>query len=324
MEPKRFVIFVIISIAIFYAWSRYLTPPADKRANQIKTTTPPEQNGAQNAPGQSSNKTVEKIQISGTAPKRVVQIETPLYKIEFDSQGALATSWILKKNKISDRVLLSASTTKGNPQVLELVSKEGLQQVPRNAPLKVITGDESVDAVLAESNWTIVGADTDQLSLTQPASIEFELKSPERGLSVRKRITFSPDRYDVAFGLTIERDGKQLNNVRISLGPNTGDQGVGHYSFYSVAPQGIAILNDKTQARYIAQTINDNKNTPGREVINGAVHWAGVEDTYFAMAAVLSKPADGLEFRTTKFEHELAGAPTGAKETRYLIEALVP
>ena len=48
--------------------------------------------------------------------------------------------------------------------------------------------------------------------------------------------------------------------------------------------------------------------------------WAGVGDTYFAMVAIPSKRLEGLEYRTTQYDHQTNGTP----ESRYLITALVP
>jgi YidC/Oxa1 family membrane protein insertase len=103
------------------------------------------------------------------------------------------------------------------------------------------------------------------------------------------------------------------------VGPGIGDQGISHYTFYSVAPEGIASFGDKTE-RHTAASINENKSAPDRLALPGAVDWAGIGDTYFAMVAIPSKRVEGVEFRTVQYDHQSNGKP----EKRYLIEALVP
>jgi YidC/Oxa1 family membrane protein insertase len=56
-------------------------------------------------------------------------------------------------------------------------------------------------------------------------------------------------------------------------------------------------------------------------VLNGPIDWAGVADTYFGMVAVPYTPTEGLEYRTTAYEHKVNG---GAPEKRFLTTALIP
>ena len=56
-------------------------------------------------------------------PQRKLRIVTPLYEATFDTRGAVATSWIIKKNKNTGRDLFAASSTKNNPQPLDVRQK---------------------------------------------------------------------------------------------------------------------------------------------------------------------------------------------------------
>jgi hypothetical protein len=67
--------------------------------------------------------------------------------------------------------------------------------------------------------------------------------------------------------------------------PSIGDQGVAHHTFYSVAPEGVAYVNNKLE-RHPAAGINGNSSSPDHLVLNGPMDWAGVGDTYFGMVAV--------------------------------------
>ncbi|HEV7844284.1 MAG TPA: membrane protein insertase YidC, partial [Pyrinomonadaceae bacterium] len=154
----------------------------------------------------------------------------------------------------------------------------------------------------------------------QTQSLEFVMREEATGLEVSKTISFSADRYTADVRISLKQKG-QLVPAKLMIGPSIGDQGVPHYTFYSVAPEGIAVVGDGVHRSY-AHSINDRTENPGREILGGPIDWAGVGDTYFAMVVVPPQKTEGLEFRTTKYEHTVAN--TSNKEARYLISALVP
>jgi YidC/Oxa1 family membrane protein insertase len=119
--------------------------------------------------------------------------------------------------------------------------------------------------------------------------------------------------------VSIKRYDQVVPNAKVRIGPSIGDQGVKHYSFYSVAPEVVTAAGDKVE-RFHAQAINENKNSPDRSLVPGLVDWAGVGDTYFAMVAVPAKRLEGLDIQTVQYDY----SPNGKPEKRYLITAWVP
>ena len=117
----------------------------------------------------------------------------------------------------------------------------------------------------------------------------------------------------------VKRGDQQVPQVKIQIGPSIGDQGVKSYNFYSVAPEAVASVADKVE-RHDAASINGNKSSPDHLKLPGPVEWAGVGDTYFAMVAIPSRKAEGLDYLTAAYEDPQNGKP----EKKYLISALVP
>jgi YidC/Oxa1 family membrane protein insertase len=328
MQQKRLIIALVISTAILFVWSYLVpvkqpvpgpTPPTQATPQQTATpvsspiaTPTPLPAGS---PGETAN----------AAPHRTVVIKTPLYEAKLDTLGAEATSWIIKKNKDSKQDIYSVAGDKKTHVPLELVSQEGLKRQPRVAPLQLATGDAAVDNVLASTNYTIDGAlgETADSELTLGAGekkrITFLLKDKATGLDVVKTIALDADSYIADLEVTIKRGDQVVPQAKIRVGPSVGDQGVKHYTFYSVAPEAIAAVGSKVE-RHPAQAINENKNSPDRLALPGIVDWAGVGDTYFAMVVVPAKKLDGLELQTTQYDHTTNGKP----EKRYLITAWVP
>lgn len=279
-------------------------------------------------------------------PQRKLRIVTPLYEATFDTRGAVATSWIIKRNKNTGRDLFAASSTKNKPEPLELIATPptgvAADQVFR--PFQITTGDAAIDGALANRNYRTVGpnADSGDETINVPGGskqIDFVIHDDATGLDVTKRVTFFADRYVAQVELKLARNNQPVPDAKIVIGPNIGDQSIDHYSFYLYAPEGIASVNGAV-SRINALQIHADKRNNGvfsslfewvglkapvtkpvdRDAIDGAVQWAGVDDTYFSMVAVPARPTSGLEYRTIPYEHQTNGKP----EQRFLVTGFVP
>jgi len=337
MRQERFIIALVISAAILMGWTYFfpVKPPPSQNAN----TTGAQQAAASPQPSNQPAATpapavANENPVPDNVPHRVIHVETPLYKVALDSQGAVATSWIIQKNRISGKPLYSASSTKGNPRPLELIPAAPPDVKPEQfvRPLLSVIGDQKVDAALAQKNFKITGTDSDSgdstLSLpTGSEQIQFAMHDDATGVDATKTITFFADRYVVEVAVEVKRAG-QITPSKLAIGPNFGDQGVSHYTFYSVAPEGVAATEGKPHRIY-AVAVHKNeagwfsdKRPEGQDLENvaGAIDWAGVGDTYFSLIALPAEKTQGLEFRTAAYQHD----SNGKKEERYLISAFVP
>jgi YidC/Oxa1 family membrane protein insertase len=338
MQQRRFVLALLLSAAILFGWSylqRRFFPGQNQtqsNANTSNANTSPSQQPTATAstPAAASTNNQAAPQTASTqdtTPQRAVSIKTPLYEVKLDNRGAVVTSWILKALPPEEgkpgRALHSVGGDKNNPQPLELIPQEALKR--GQLPFQIISGDPNLDPLLASRNYQIKGAEGNaggeinlDLGPDKPQqTVEFVLQDGATGINVTKNITFYADRYSADIEVKLARNGQPVPQAKLLIGPSIGDQGVKRYSFYSVAPEGIAVVGDKDE-RHVAQQIN-HKNGD-RLVTNGPVDWAGVGDTYFAMIAVPEKKTEGLEFRTTQYDHQA----NGKTESRYLVSALVP
>lgn len=329
MQQKRLILALLISTVILFLWS-YLfpaKPPQEGTVPQPTATASPSTSpsSAQGTPSPAASQASPVVELKGDEVRRTLVIKTPLYEARFDSRGAEIVSWIIKKNKDSGREIYSIAGNKNNKIPLELVSPEGLKRQPRDVPLQVATGDSGLDAVLATTSYKIEGIDAPsgdveiKLGPHEKRSIGFVARDSANGLDVAKRIVLDAERYTIELETVIKRGEQFVPQAKLNMGPSIGDQGVKHYTFYSVAPEGIASVGGKVE-RFTAASINENKSSPDRLVAAGPVDWAGVGDTYFAMVAIPSKRMEGLEFRTVQYDHQINGKP----EKRYLISAWVP
>jgi YidC/Oxa1 family membrane protein insertase len=268
-----------------------------------------------------------------------------LYDVTLDSRGAVATSWILKKNKDNGNPLYSVDSVTGQPKPLELIPQDRINQPdPREAPLLLQTADKEktaesklLDSLLGsrhyevrefkgENERTDLPGDNVEIPQGGSRSVEFLMQvkygseGKERNLEARKVITFYADRYRADVRVYLKQD-EQPKPAKLLIGPSIGDQAITQYNFYSVAPEAIATVGENVE-RHPAIVINHNNSD--RLTIGGPVDWAGVGDTYFAMVAVPQEKTEGLEYRTQMVEHPIKINEQDSKESRYLITAYVP
>ncbi|HYX28825.1 MAG TPA: membrane protein insertase YidC [Pyrinomonadaceae bacterium] len=354
-NQQRFILALVASAAILIIWN-YLFPPPKPPQNANANTNANVQQSA--SPSASSTAQVQTTATPAPAqspvaesspdamPQRKLTIVTPLYTATFDTHGAVATSWIIKKNRDTGRDIYGASSTKTNPQPLELIPTlpEGVQPDQFARPFQVTTGDAAVDATLANRNYRTFGpnAEAGDETINVPTGskqIDFVIHDDATGLDATKRLTFFADRYMTQLELKLTRNNQAVPDAKIVIGPNIGDQTIDHYSFYLYAPEGIAQANGAVN-RFNALQIHADRRNNGffssifewvgakaptmkpadRDAVDGPVQWAGVDDTYFGMVAVAARPMSGLEYRTVPYEHKTNGKP----DPRYLVTGFVP
>src|SRR5215203_6200608 len=100
-SQTRFLIAAVLSMVVLFGWSYFFAPT--KPANNSNTA----ETAAQPAPQSQTPATTVAAQPPAdvaaaqpdTTPGRVITVRSPLYEVKFDSKGAVATSWIILKNK---------------------------------------------------------------------------------------------------------------------------------------------------------------------------------------------------------------------------------
>ena len=328
MQQKRLLLALVLSSAILFGWSYFYPVPTQ---NQKQAATPsPSASPSATQTATSNNPTAPAAPAPApnvsAAPQRTITVQTPLYDAKFDTLGAEAVSWVLKVNKNKNNTpIYSVGADRKQKKPLELISQEGLKRQPRMAPLQLQTGDAGLDAALISSTYKVEGIDQASgdvevnLSPGEKKELTFVYEDANRN-QVRKTIAFDADHYETQLSLLVKRGDQAVPQVKVAIGPSIGDQGVPHHTFYSVAPEGVAYVNNKLE-RHPPAGINTNKTSPDQLTLNGPMDWAAVADTYFAMVAVPNQKTEGLEYRTVAYEYKPNG---GNAEKRYLVTAFVP
>jgi len=331
MQQRRLLLALILSAAILFLWSYFFPPPLTPPRNEQAAASPSPSASASGSPATqtaTANPTTSTpLQVANitAAPKRTITVTTDLYTAKFETLGAEPVSWVITRNRNSQTPIYSVAGPKEDRIPLELISAEGLQRQPRLVPLQLQTGDAALDEVLRTATYRVEGVDNAEgdvaINLTdgQKKELTFVFEDPNQ-VQVRKTIVFDADRYETNLVVSLKRGEQVVPQVKVAIGPSIGDQGVDYYTFYSVAPEAVAFVNGKLE-RHLSASINGNSSSPDKLVLNGPLDWAGVGDTYFGMVAIPPQRTDGVEYRTTAYEHKHEGS---APEKRILITAYVP
>src|SRR5712691_4943515 len=316
-QQQRFVLALVASAAVLILWS-YLSPPV-KPPQPNANANANAQQSPQGSPQPTSQPTAQSIPSAtpSTAksapspapavdniPQRKLHIVTPLYEVTFDTRGAVATSWILKKNKNTGREIYAANSTKNNPKPLELITTPPAGIAPDQLfqPLRLVTGDAALDGVLASRNFKVSSpilnalangefhasglvSELSDAAIDVPSGsqrVDFTLHDDATGLDATKSITFFADCYSAEIEVKLARNKQPVPQVSLAIGPNIGDQGIDKYSFYLYAPEGIAVVNGAAQRINSVEVHSDRVNTG---LINRLLEG-------LSLKSVVNKPAD--------------------------------
>jgi len=332
-NQTRFLFAALLSMGVLFLWSYLFAPqkPQTDNANtaQVVNTT--------NTPAPE----VQPIQLPQTAqstpdntPNRQITIKSPLYEVTLDSKGALATSWILLKDKSpqGERQLYGDDSTESEPKPLQLISQKALET--REIPFRLAaTGNQNLNDLLNNRNYQIsAGEETITLNEGEEKQIDFKLS--ENSVEVTKSFLFRADSYVADLGVKLTQNGQLVPDTKLLIGASIGDHAINNHNFYHIESEAVASVGGDVVRHqgYYSFTFDGNNSNPIQ--VPGNVDWAGVGDAYFAMAAIPATPTNGLEFRASKYEVDTKPYFDGifswitrsekTRETRHLITAYMP
>src|SRR3954468_12398929 len=150
----RFLIAAVLSMVVLFGWSYFFSPPkpaTDNANTAANTNSTPVAAQTSPTPAAAQQPVQPAPDIASltpdTTPNRTITIRSPLYEVKLDSRGAVATSWILLKNKSpkEERPVYADGSNDANKKPLQLISDEALRRNPRQVPFRLATDDANVN-----------------------------------------------------------------------------------------------------------------------------------------------------------------------------------
>jgi len=335
------VIAAVLSMVVLFGWSYFFAPT--KPANNSNTeTAAANTNTAQNVQPQPSAATqtaptpTTATVTPDTTPNRSVTIKSPLYEVTLDSKGAVATSWIVLRNKssMSDYPVYADGSNGDNKKPLQLISQRALEQSPRELPFRLLTADQNTTALANDRNYQIsVPEESITLAAGEEKTIDFTLTG-ENGIAVRKSFVFRADSYIADLAVELKQNGQPVPNTRLAIGASLGDHAINYHNLYHTESEAVVAVNDDIKRHQGGYSFTYDANGRSSLVDSGTIDWVAMGDSYFAMAAIPNSPVQGAEYQAIKYDvpitpvHEsifqwVIRSPKTI-ETRHLVTAYMP
>lgn len=205
------------------------------------------------------------VPIEGKQAEDVV-VENDVYRITFNTQGAVIKSWILKKY------------TDAHDKPLDLVNDEAAPQL--GWPMEVALPDSAEAGKLNHAVYTVEPAPGAGTPLQAPVKLTFTYSDGET--EVKKTFSFEHS-YEVDASVSAEtRAGPQPVGVEWTAG----------FGDYSLGPK---TLSSNSQAVYdVGGDVTKVKESKlkGPQSVSGALEYAGLEDHYFVDIFLPRSPGD--------------------------------
>jgi YidC/Oxa1 family membrane protein insertase len=330
----RFMLAAFLCLLVLFGWSYFFAPkkPANDNSNTAQANVAQTPAPVSQTPQPPQNQPVTTT--TDNTPGKILTIKSPLYEVKLDSKGALATSWVLVKNVRGqhETMLFGDGSHGDNKKPLELISQKSLEA--REIPFRLTTGDANLDTVLNNRNYQVsIPDETVSLNGSESKQIDFVLNDEANNLQVVKSLVFRADSYLTDLSVKVLRGGQPVPNTKLAIGASIGDQAIVANNYYHIESEAVAYAGNQIE-RHPATAMFKDGQQQGSLAVPGDVDWAGVGDTYFAMAAVPAQKTQGLEYRSSKYEVEVAPFYDGlfawvtrnatTKVTKHLTTAYVP
>lgn len=325
-------------MVVLFGWT-YLFSPT-KPADNSNTATVANANVAAPTPAptvQAQPPTQATVATSpDTTPNRTITIKSSLYEVTLDSKGAVATSWILLKNKSpkGEYPVFADGSNGTEKKPVQLISEKALEQNPRELPFRLIAPDPNLATLLNDRNYQIsVPEETITLADGEEKKIEFTLAG-ENGVEAKKTFVFRGDSYVADLAVDAKQNGQPLQNTTLAIGASIGDHAVKHHDLYHTEPEAVAAVDGNIKRHQAGYAFTYDANNQATLTDAGTIDWVAMGDSYFAMAAIPSGPVQSVEYKASKYDvaidpyfrtifQWIIRSPE-TKETRHLVTAYMP
>lgn len=335
----RFLIAAVLSMIVLFGWSYFYAPTKPAANTNTAANTAAAQPTPQATATPQTTAPVPTTAVATTAdttPNRTITIKAPLYEVTLDSKGAVASSWILLKNRSANNEysVFADGSNSSNEKPLQLISQRALEQNPRELPFRLLTADQNIDAFANERNYQISTPESEiTLAPGEERKIEFTLAA-ENGIEAKKTFVFRADSYIADLGVELKQNGQPVPNTRLAIGASIGDHAINFHNLYHTESEAVAALNGDIKRHQGGYSFTYDANGQSTLADSGTVDWVAMGDTYFAMAAIPATPVQGVEYRASKYDvpiqpvyHSIFSWVTRSAtvtETRHLVTAFMP
>lgn len=266
---KKLLIFLFGFFLFFVAYNKFILEPRAKKEQPQRPaeTAAPSQLPVPAQTQAAAASSTTPAQTTAESSVRTIFVDTPLYRAEFSSKGAVLTSFRLKKYP-DDQA-----------QPLEMIPQTGSIE---DLPLSFDLEDKKL-AQVADQALYVVDGDSRTLAPKDKAVLSFSYSDGTH--SFRKELQFQGESYLIECRFEAA-NGAQNIPVRVSWAP--GLESLKSYKDRATVKPSRGIVNSGDKVKHW-----DAKSVKEFKKIGSTVRWAGVENNYFAGIFIpKNQPAD--------------------------------
>ncbi len=279
-ENWRILLALVLTIVVLFGWNFFLAPEQKEQVEVKKEEVQPKQEKVKSIPSQQTEK--EKTRqvrpevgdevgdtdeiLSDRAydskPAKKVIVDTPLYRAEINSRGAILEHFLLKKYD---------ETIKEDSRPIDLITERSLAK----APLGIIWNQEST---WNRGQWKLEGQD---LSLQGSEQGTITFTGHFEGLTIIRNLTFRADSYQFSEDLVVlNSQGQRIQGpLNITLDTPKLVENETRFNRTNVVYYSQNSLSTEDDTDDLKQGISSD----------GLVKWAGIDSNYFLLSMVPEK-----------------------------------
>ena len=306
---RRFILFLVISAAIFLGWhyllQKYFPPPVEQTPPPTASvsTQAPSPAAIQSAPPQAPDPNAP---AQTQADLREIKVESDFWVGRLSNEGAVLTEWTV--THFTDGKVIDQHTGGVN-----LVSPTASKEV--GAPFRLfIPQDGALEKELNAARYEVENLPENEIRLARDQQREISFVYRKNDLVARKKVIFNGAGYDFDLVVEVTRNNQPIDTF-VVIGPNFGDQSITSYSTYRPAPQVSYAAGTSVNRDY-----SSSVEGAGPHLIQASpIRWAGIDDNYFSMALVPATPGSAISLFNVKRMEKIGGADV---ERHYLSVAI--
>jgi YidC/Oxa1 family membrane protein insertase len=275
MEQARLLIALALSFLVILVWQFFFVDREVKKTPAPETTQEQSTDSDQptvSAPTPAEPETVvtaadDPVQAATTGTAETLTVDTPLYRVAINGQGASFTSFVLKNYR--------EAVEKDAPL------KELIRQKPALATVTTGFAGNSVDRL--EKAVFTANAGAPELTVTDIDQEVVFSHTNASGVTIEKRYRFSPKSYVIGMDVTvINRSGQAILD---SLVVNLNSDAPAKKRVYGFI--GPSVMIDENVEEIAVKEL-DEKNS-----FSGSIKWVALQDRYFmsSLAPQQAQPA---------------------------------
>jgi YidC/Oxa1 family membrane protein insertase len=283
-EQVRGIIFVLLVLIIIFVWSHFYNPPVPPAQKQTANTSQiaTHQNG-QSAAAKSSSSIAALPPVDNSAiqapNQKQIQVESPLYSVQFTNRGGVVLSWKLKKYFDDQKT----------PQPLDIVNAASSEQL--GWPFSILLNDPTLQQ---EANTALYQVTPDTETINAPGEIRFHWSNGH--LDITKSITFGSS-YGVSIDVAATLDGRPIP-CGLAWRGGFGDKAVARATqLTTVFYKSNGKLN---LLQYKKLGVSNNQSQPQEQA--GPMEFLGIEDQFFT-ATFLPDNSDLTMWHWTQYHN---------------------